>query len=74
MSSQSKKTKQLWQPSKDIMFNDSSRTPRAYSCMRSINDCPLNTTGASPNHQIYVDVALCLNTHFCTLFKFNFGG
>ena len=59
---------------KTIGFNDSSRTPRAYSFLRSINDCPLNTTGASPSHQMCVDGTLCLNTHFCALFTFISGG
>ena len=39
---------------KTIIFKDSSRIPRAYSCIRSINDCPLNATGASPSHQMCV--------------------
>ena len=59
---------------KTIIFKDSSRIPRAYSCIRSINDYPFNATGASPSHQMCVDGALCHNTHFCTLFKFSFGG
>ena len=33
---------------KTIVFNDSSRTPKAYSFMKSIRTCPLNTTAASP--------------------------
>ena len=39
---------------------DSSRIPRAYSCMRSIHACPLNTTGASP-------VARCVYMGHCDL-------
>ena len=51
-------------------------TPGAYSCMRSIQACPLGTTGAYRGHQVCIDGALCLffNAHFCTLFKFSFGG
>ena len=45
---------------KTIVFNDSSKTPRAYSCLRSIHACPLNTTGASP-------VAKCVYMGHCHL-------
>ena len=44
--------------SKDNMFNDSSRTLRAYSRTRSIQACPLNTKGASP-------VARCMYVGLC---------
>ena len=37
-----------------------SRTPRAYSCIRSIQACPLGTTGAYRGHQVCIDGALCL--------------
>ena len=45
---------------KTIVFNDSCRTSRTYSCMRSIHACPLNTTGASP-------VARCVYMGHCDL-------
>ena len=52
------------------LFNDSSRTPRAYSSLRSIEACPLNTTGVSPvtrcmymGHFVLILIfAYCLNS------------
>ena len=54
---------------KTIVFNDSSKTPRAYSCMRSIHACPLKTTGDSPfarcvymgNCDLILIFSCCLN-------------
>ena len=43
-----------------LVFNDSSRTPRAYFCMRSTQACHMNTTGASP-------LARCMYVGHCVL-------
>ena len=54
---------------KTIVFNDSFRTPRAFSCMRSIQAYPLNTTEASFARCVYMGhcdliliFAYCLNS------------